>query len=771
MDIENLLFTEEEYDKYTILVKSHIVSMDVQDDDYIPGLHPFIDYVYSNKSKFTKSSTKYIDDDNDFLIGDSGGILLNIDFKFVNTHVFSKAANEYMKNVDKGLFGAEAYAGAKKGTMEYKTFWLREHERRKHGMTAPCKLINGKITNLTITGDHYNYLNYGRIQRTPTKQEYDYYLKKGLIKGGKIEAFPRFWDGDYWNFKLDQFIAKNGFHLSKAKARRKGFSFKRGSQAANTLNLYRNITVIFLAYDEGYLVEPGATSYMAKQNLNWYETNTHWTRGFAKEDLKECILGYKKRNAGNIVFGWKSKFLSSGTRSNTSAAVGKDGLEIDFEESGAYPNILETTRVTMNSTEQGALQVGTMRWYGTAGTKNANWSGFRDIYYNPKKYKAIPLENVWDKDARNNTCGFFFPQIWNYEPFIDSHGNSLLIKAFKYDAYDKKIHGENSDDIEDHNTYVGQRANSPEEAFSEGVTNIFSSPELSATLKEVQTNNSLKYYRDGQVVMDKEQGVVFKTNSELESIDKKLVHPYITDVPFNPKKDIKGCVREYHRPFKLNGVVPDNLYCILYDPVGKDKSLKEVTTKNSLNSIYVMMLPNKIANSIGDIIVATYTGRMETMEEVDKIAYYLSIYYNAKILVEVDRGETIKNFKIWKALNRLYKDPRSAIEGKDNNNAGYGIIIGNSTEKDNALIYLKDFINEPISRTEDNIIIRNVNYIADEPTLKELSIFNSTGNFDRISSLRLYPYIRMYHAVKNTKAKAKGSYSENKKSLLEEIYS
>lgn len=34
-------------------------------------------------------------------------------------------------------------------------------------------------------------------------------------------GFPRYWDGDYWNFKIDEFIANNKFHLTKAKARRK----------------------------------------------------------------------------------------------------------------------------------------------------------------------------------------------------------------------------------------------------------------------------------------------------------------------------------------------------------------------------------------------------------------------------------------------------------------------------------------------------------------------------------------------------------------------
>ena len=56
-------------------------------EPYEPGLLPFIDYVYSDKSEYTPLSEKLLDIDNDFLIGDSGGILLNIDFIFVNSAI------------------------------------------------------------------------------------------------------------------------------------------------------------------------------------------------------------------------------------------------------------------------------------------------------------------------------------------------------------------------------------------------------------------------------------------------------------------------------------------------------------------------------------------------------------------------------------------------------------------------------------------------------------------------------------------------------------
>ena len=67
---------------------------------------PFIDYIKSDKSSYPFASTiinpntrkEYIDVDNDFLVGNSGGFLMNISFKFINTHIFSEVARIFEKN-------------------------------------------------------------------------------------------------------------------------------------------------------------------------------------------------------------------------------------------------------------------------------------------------------------------------------------------------------------------------------------------------------------------------------------------------------------------------------------------------------------------------------------------------------------------------------------------------------------------------------------------------------------------------------------------------
>ena len=72
-----------------------------------PGLEErvtSIDYINEDKSHYKHAKDAgYVDNDDLFLIGDSGGFLMNINpnWKFVNTELFAPAANEYRKNKNK----------------------------------------------------------------------------------------------------------------------------------------------------------------------------------------------------------------------------------------------------------------------------------------------------------------------------------------------------------------------------------------------------------------------------------------------------------------------------------------------------------------------------------------------------------------------------------------------------------------------------------------------------------------------------------------------
>jgi hypothetical protein len=730
------------------------------DEPFVKGTHPFIDYVHEDKSIYPFAHTQdYIDEDNDFRIGLSGGFLMNMDFMFVNTDAYMEVAQYHSKH--------KVYTHHHVGTKAYKDFWSREGTRRREGMTAKCRLDSQDIEryfdpttpeyvkksllkDLRITGDHYNYLNYGRILRTPTEEEL-IELRRTKSKAKKVTGFPRFWDGDYWNFKIDEFVALNGFHLCKGKARRKGYSYKRGSQGANTINSIPKITIIFAAYLTDYLTEPGATTDMLKTNLDWYEQQTYWRRGYISQSLESIELGFKKRGYGAAKFGYQSKALSVSLFNNPSAPIGKDGIEIDYEEAGKCPNLQQAIELAMSATESGELSTGTIRVYGTGGAKGADWRPFSNIFYNCAANNMMPFENIYDEAARYDTCGFFHPQIWNYEPHMDEWGNSLLMKSFRIDAT-RKATAKKSKSIEDYILYIGQRANSPSEAFNTGHENMFTSPELLEHLKDLETRERNMKFRDGMLVYTN-AGLTFKTNRELSNEGNKI-HPYINEVPFKLTQDLEGCIREYHSPYVVDGEIPSGLYYVVIDPIGKDKEIKELTTKNSLVCIQVWMYPNNISNSAGDILVAQYVGRPVGEGVPAEIMVKLCEYYNAKALVETDRGTTIADVRRMGKSHLLYRDPTVVLtSNKESLAIPYGINIGGGSKAEDGLIYLKDMLYEPVGIDDNGNTLYLLHYISDLGFVKELVLFRKNGNFDRISCARIMIFQRIAYRTKKHKPK------------------
>lgn len=740
--------TEQMIEHLTLLTKQKHYRKDNR-YGYETGRSPFIDYILEDKESYKPLSSSicrftgkpWIDRDNDFLIGESGGVLMKIDFVFVGTEIFSRVADFYEKHGCYCLEPDDSPNAIK--------FWQREMDRRIKGVQAYCKLYikdipaylaaksdaerKALLHKVRITGDHYNYLNYGRIERAPNEKERKQLDKEGRFKVNTVEGFPRFWDGDYWNFKIDELIANNSCNLCKAKARRKGFSYKRGSQAANTINANKNVTVTLAADQMDYLTEKGATSYMVKVNLDWYEDKTYWRRGYLSENFDKGIeLGYKKSKEGQKAFGFRSKLLSVAIGKNESAAVGKKAIETDFEEAGKCPNLQKALDVMMSNSESGAMRIGTIRVYGTGGTKGANWEAFSNCFYNPGKNDMLPMENIWDANSRHAVCGFFFPQIWDYEPFIED-GNSLLFASWK-DDYDKKRGAEKEKDAGEYNIYVGQRANSPNEAFTNTQENIFHSPELTNHINAIKYDKSNHFYEDGWYILD-DGRVRFVTKQECIKraiFGSDRFHEYITDVPHNSKTDVHGCIREFYSPIPNDG----SLYFISYDPYRVDKNKEEVSTKNSLASFQVWMRTNGKTPYMGKRLVASYCGRLDTMEAVDKLVLYACLRWNCKVLYEAGTGELVTNFKKWGYRDKLLKDPSSYINRSVDGPriTGYGIVIGDGDIKLEGMRMVRDFLYEIVGKTSDDTPIYRFNQIYDISFLLELDRFIFGRNADRLSS-------------------------------------
>lgn len=759
---------------------------------YKRGDIPFIDYLCEDKSKYPKASEgiSYItnkplyDPDNDFLIGNSGGILMNIDFIVINIERLSKAADTFDE------YGT--YCDYDPSTPAYESFWQRETSRRKKGVFIKAKLYYKDIPKffdvnttdeeresllqpLRITGAHYTYLNYGRIERTPNDKERARLKREGAEHVETVMGFPRYWDGDYWNFKIDEFIANNKFHLTKAKARRKGFSYKRGSQAANTINLFPNVTVTLAADQLAYLTDKGATTFMAKKCLDHFEEHTFWRRGYISEAIDDILLGYRVSTKGLKNFGWMSNLYSVACGKNESAAVGKKAIEIDFEEAGKFPNLQKALDVTLSNTESGAISVGTIRVYGTGGTKGANWAAFSKAFYNPKMNKMLCMENVWDINKRHEVCGFFFPQVWDCEPYVE-RGNSIIFTAYAWDKQDKENHFHNNDS-ETHIIYKAQRANTPAEAFINTTENMFASPELNLHVSDLINDNATRFFQDGWIIVNdlgNSNKAEFIPKAECIKRDifgKGRFHEFVNQVPHGSRDDTHGCVRMYYRPFLVNGEVPKDLYFVSVDAYKVDKAQKDVTDKHSLYSAQVWMRSNTITPYPNQkLLVCEYIGRLDTMEQNDIVTMGMCLMYNAECCPEAGTGETVSNFIKYKLRRYLMLDPTNANTRKltNPNNNDYGIVIGDGDKKYNGLRMLKEFIYEPLSYTADGKPIRRLKSISSVRLLLECQRFTAEGNFDHISAAIVAMYVFLADSL-NTKRLVEGNTENNDRRIANRL--
>lgn len=707
--------------------------------------YPFLDFINEDKSRYQHAKDAgYVDDDDLFLIGDSGGFLMNIrpGWKFVNTELFYEQAIYYNNNKGK-------YTNYKQDSIPHRQFRKREQYRRKHGFTAPCLMDDkGTIHNVRITGSHYNFLNYIRIEQLD--ETTIQHSKTATAK--KYYDFPKFFDSQFWMFHVMEFAELNGLHLLIDKTRRGGFSYMMAADSANTVNGYSRKVVIHVAADKKYLTQTGGLSDFAVNDLKFYEENTPFVRGIMSTVKSDFRLGYKLSNGMEADKSWKSALISVSAANNPDCAIGKDAIKVKVEEVSTMDNFDEFMNVTEPAMRTGAYTTGSLCAWGTA--TSGNMQVFEQNFYDVKGFNFMAFENVWDKDCRNETCGFFKPYCWGLQGEIDGvkgvdkDGNSNLYIGLEISRRERLKKKETVKKYSDYINYLGQYANFPSESFSSASENIFSSEELSAWEDKLRTDTDLHFYIDGMLEIDGNNKVVFKSNTRLHSENKKI-YDYIIGVPRRGHEDPHGCIRRWFAPEyeeqkredgKLVKVIPEKLYSIIYDPVGVNKDKDEITNKHSHNSIMVFMNPHLI-NGFKQKLVCAYYGRPDTLEEADKICYMLAVYYNCvgTTNVEVNRGETVSNFRKWNALKYLACEPLyvwdASFKGKANSTYGYN--ISGEQHKLDCVRLTKEFLYEEIGKDEFGNPIRNFHRIYDYQTILELKKWSVKGNYDRVSSLLL----------------------------------
>lgn len=711
------------------------------------GKYPFLEYIEEpdKEKKYKKASDcGWYDPHNNFLIGDSGGFLLNIrPGKFVNTELFNEAARTYQ--------ATGKYTQFKVDSIPHRQFRRRECDRRRNGFSAPCwQNPDGSIEDVWITGGHYNFLNYTRMERT---DESSVIVTEHGATAKKIYSFPSFIDAQFWTWQIIEFCRRNGLHLIIDKTRRGGFSYIMAADSSNEVNLSKHKVVIHVAADNKYLVKQGGLSDFAVNNLKFFEEKTPFKRGIFSPTTDSFKLGYRMKNGVEADDSWSSSLLSVSANNNPDCAIGKDAVTIKVEELSTMQNFDEFMNVTEPTMTVGTRTTGTLMAWGTATA--ANMQIFEQNFYNPRAFGFMAFENVFDNDARNEVCGFFKSYAWGLEGEIDGvkgfdeDGNSNLRIGLQLAARERIEKKKTAKTFAEYLNYLGQRALFPAESFSSASENIFSSEALNKFEDKLRVDNSYKFYTDGELFEDGTKKIYFKSNARIriENPDMKT-YDYIQGVPRRGNEDPHGCIRVWFAPEYEEIYINDRLirsiipgtYVVVYDPVGIDKDKKEITDRHSHNSIFVIEMPRE-RNGFKPKLCAAYYGRTERLEEADEKFYRLCKWYNCigTGLVEINRGETISNFRKWKATKYLGYEPLYVWDSavKEKVSTSYGYNIGSSSKKLDGLRLLKEFLYEVIGKNEFGEDIYVFERFLDYQTILELKKFNAEGNFDRISSLIL----------------------------------
>lgn len=675
---------------------------------------------------------------------------------FVNTQVFREAAIYWEKN--------KRYDDGVPGTIYHKDYWNRELDRCINGYTSG---------GIKISGYHYHYLNYTRIQVTE-RSFGDGGVHKTLPKNAKVhgdrkEMFPDFWDVDYvffgcvevaeygvgnvgkdgeplgfTQYQYDNLPIKlnineeslgGGHHLVWLKPRGVGASWKAASMAERNYACIRDSKTYMLANDKTFLKEDGLwTKYLGMRD--WQIANA---RGLGKESdyVKERANMHMEasREINGKKVGYKSEVIGLSLNNDWQKARGKRGKLVLYEEFGKFPNADKAWRINRRSMEEGNVVYGLQLGFGTGGTKDANFEALKNMFFDPKSCNILCFDNIYGENREQKLVGFFTPATMNIA-FKDSQGNSDVLAAKEYLDSEREI----AKQAKDQTTYPAVCAEdpyTPEEAVLVTGKNILISDGLVQHAKRVE---SLGLYKSMPTA-----GRFVREGLELKfRIDPSLEKYAVYKFPHNLNENLEGCVLVYHSPFKKNGVIPNNLYKICVDTYEHD-----ATTGDSIGSIYVIEQSNNFTPTRGDIIVASFNGRPDTQEEFNKRLFELAEYYNAEIAYENDKpGDVVGFAKRHKKTSYLAEEFELAYDENLRTSEGskrqFGMSMNSGKEnkrKKQGDIYTKNWIYTERSSNENGEVRYNYHACYDLGLLQEWINYDIDANRDRQSAFR----VGMYH--------------------------
>lgn len=615
-----------------------------------------------------------------------------------------------------------------------------------------------------VTGPLYFYMNYCPIIQSR--------IRKGTKQADRIVDFPEMWEGIYWRFHyMDQ--ARNGGlyndflganHGAELASRGKSKSYSMASILAHNFILGENsiaceeIVSVATAYQKEYLTKDGVLNKFISM-ANFCAEHTQFPRKRLKSSLQDMVwkMGYKDLEL-DTEEGTQNSVLGVSSKDDESKLRGKRAAFIGIEEFGTFPRLIDLYNVMLPSVQEGDYVFGIMYLQGTAGDNESDFSGAQEIMYHPEGYNMYALPNVFDKNNQGKKYFvFFFPGYINRKGCYNEDGVSDVIQALIEILMNRYRVKYNSSDPNTLIKTIAEVPITPAEAIIKTGVNMFPVTDLTERLGQLDANP--REYDDvyvGDLIINNNKEVEFKPTSNQP----------IREFPHKDNK-IEGAIEIYKLPEKdKSKKVFDNRYILGCDPYDDDES-----NTMSLGSVYVLDLWT-------DKIVAEYTGRPLFAEDFYEICRKLCLFYNGRMNYENNKKGLFGYFQKMNCLYLLtdvldFLKDKDMIKGSSYGNKAKGT---NATAAINAYAknLLRSWLLKPaniiqtIDGEDQEITVANLYTLRSRALIKELILYNSEGNFDRISAMGMLMLLRedkmiLYNGEvsKNKEDNASASYLGN----------
>lgn len=589
-----------------------------------------------------------------------------------------------------------------------------------------------------ITGPLYFYMNYCPIIQSK--------IRKGTKQADRIVDFPEMWEGIYWRFHYMEQARSGGLyndflggnHGAELASRGKSKSYSMASMLTHNFVLGENSTAceeivsIATAYQKEYLTKDGVLNKFVSM-ANFCAEHTQFPRKRLKSSLQDMVwkMGYKDLEL-DIEKGTQNSVLGVSSKDDESKLRGKRAAFIGIEEFGTFPRLIDLYNVMLPSVQEGDYVFGLMYLQGTAGDNESDFAGAQEIMYNPRGYNMYALPNVFDKYNQGKPhFVFFFPGYINRKGCYNKDGVSDVIQALIEILLNRYRVKYNSTDPNTVIKTIAEVPITPAEAIIKTGVNMFPVTDLTERLGQIDSNP--REYDDvyvGELTINDSREVGFKPTSAQS----------IRDFPHKDNK-IEGAVEIYNMPEKdKSGKVFDNRYILGCDPYDDDES-----NTMSLGSVWVLDLWT-------DKVVAEYTGRPLFADDFYEICRKLCLMYNGRMNYENNKKGLFAYFSKMNCLYLLtdvldFLKDKDMIKGGSYGNKAKGT---NATAAVNAYArnLLRSWLLKPVTiiQTIDGedkeIVVPNLYTLRSRALIKELILYNSEGNFDRISAMGMLMLLR-----------------------------